>query len=520
MATRRALAAFFALPVVASCSALLDFDALQKGTGGAAASGAAAGKAGTAGTGTSGGASGEGGASSGGTATGGKGGSSGTGGGGGEGGVACPAECFHDDPCLVDGCNEDGSCKTDHVVGLSLDGVDETIKTDHQFRVTMIGGDDAFFLSSLTATGTKPEVTFYRLDATKPELMPIGSIGGLAINGTGDPASAAGLVFQPVVGLVHAFVALTDRVGSAARVWHVVLGPQDTLPKPIPVGSLTDGYYATAYTYPPALMIGTQPYTAWINADHTVSLSDGSQDPPQQLAAAGNVTTLAMGATVDGMADIIYTTGGGGVFVERPGVAPLQLSECQPAPGDYLSISATDTTLPGFWVGSWTKSAPMMPPDPGYLTTNGRAFVCTADACGADMDPCAGGSENNLVRNPATVIAHRPGDPTALMELVQATPLLAADGDQVVASLYLGQQTIDFGAKPLQSKTVVTDVADPIVLATQPTSEGQKFAGPDWPAVAFVPPDKFAVTWTQPAAKAGGQDELRIQRYRMCLPPR
>jgi hypothetical protein len=34
-----------------------------------------------------------------------------------------------------------------------------------------------------------------------------------------------------------------------------------------------------------------------------------------------------------------------------------------------------------------------------------------------------------------------------------------------------------------------------------------------------VPPDHFAVAWTQPSLTAGGPDELRLQRYKMCLPP-
>ena len=530
MPTKRVLAGLFVLPALASCSALLDFDALQKGTGGGAgvSSGAAAGSVGTggsvagSGSGGTGGSGGEGGVPEGGAGgTAGKGGAAGTGGSSANGGAAeCPTECFHDDPCLVDGCNSDGSCKTDHVLGLSLDGVDETIASDHQFRVTMVGGDDAFFLSSLTATGDKPEVTFYRLDATAPDVMPIATIGGLAINGTGAPASAAGLAYQPVLGLVHAYVALTDRVGMAARVWHLVLGTQGTSPKPMPVGALTDGYFTgSPYNYPAALFTANQPYAAWINADQTIGLSDGSGTPPQLLAAGGKATTLALFSSADGQPGVLYSTAGGGVFAERPGVTPFALDECQPAAGDYLSISATSATLPGLWLGGWTKFGAASGTDPGYLTTNGRAFGCSADGCGNDMSACPGDSDNNLVRNPASVIAHRPGDPPGLMQLVQAAPLLVADGDQVGAQLFLIQESANFDTKGPATDPAIENIAPPIALNSQPTSEAAGFQGPDWPAVAFVSPDKFAVAWTQPSVTQGGPDELRLQRYKMCLPP-
>jgi len=51
------------------------------------------------------------------------------------------------------------------------------------------------------------------------------------------------------------------------------------------------------------------------------------------------------------------------------------------------------------------------------------------------------------------------------------------------------------------------------VLASANTTAEASYRGPDWPAVAFVPPDRFAVAWTEPAAMG---DKLRIRRYRMC----
>ena len=47
-----------------------------------------------------------------------------------------------------------------------------------------------------------------------------------------------------------------------------------------------------------------------------------------------------------------------------------------------------------------------------------------------------------------------------------------------------------------------------------PTNES--FAGPDFPAIAYVAPAKIALAWLQPGDSG---DELRVQRYVMCLSP-
>src|SRR5262249_43013655 len=126
-------------------------------------------------------------------------------------------------------------------------------------------------------------------------------------------------------------------------------------------------------------------------------------------------------------------------------------------------------------------------------------------------DACPAGSENNLARNPAMVVAHLPGDPTDLMQVVEAAPFLSSDG--TTASLILTQQSTDLGPKPLQSQAKTMNLGPPIELASSATSADASFRGPDWPAVAYVPPDRFAVAWIQPG-KSG--DELRVRRYRLC----
>jgi hypothetical protein len=144
-------------------------------------------------------------------------------------------------------------------------------------------------------------------------------------------------------------------------------------------------------------------------------------------------------------------------------------------------------------------------------------LVCSEDGCAADMAECPANSASNLVRNPSTVIVRRPGDPLGRREIVQALPAIGVEGGGATAWLVLLQQTLDFDPqRPLENGATVAEIAPPLALVEQPAVETNDFRGPDFPAVAFVPPDRFAVAWTQPAAAAG--DELRIQRYKMCLP--
>lgn len=498
--------ALFAVPALASCSFLLDFDSLQEGTGGSAGSRSGSGGGGAVSGKPSGGSSGS---------------TSGTAGEGasagdlGAGGVACPSECFHDDPCLVSGCTPEGECKGGTNVGLVLDGVDETVPAATHYRVTLASGDDAFFLSAYAENGGKKELTFYRLAAKGDTLTPIGSLGGLNLGKMGDPASAAGLVVDTGLGLIHAFVALDDRSGTGARVWHLVMDMSFQVQTPTPASGLTEGYWATSpYSYPVALYTDGQVYGAWINADGSISLSDGSIQPPKRLADGMQATTLSLFASTDGQPHVLYGAYASGVFIERPGLAALQLTECQDQPGAYVSSSATFTGLTGLWVGAWTK-VPLADTTDGFLTTNGRAFVCGKDGCGSDMTACKPSDPNNLIRNPATVIVHRPEDPTGLVELVEAVPFIGTDNGGNQGNLMLLQQSIRYGNPPFMDPPLVEDIAPSIPLASQEALP-PNFRGPDFPTVGFVPPDHFAVSWIQPAETTG--DELRVQRYRMCLP--
>ena len=66
--------------------------------------------------------------------------------------------------------------------------------------------------------------------------------------------------------------------------------------------------------------------------------------------------------------------------MERQGLDPFQLAECQDAPGAYPTSSVTPTGVMGLWVGAWTK-VPLGDATESFLTTNGRAIACGPDGC-------------------------------------------------------------------------------------------------------------------------------------------
>jgi hypothetical protein len=457
-------------PALASCAFVLDFDSLQ--------SGGAGGQAGQ-------------------LLTGGSGGSAGI-----SGGAA--GQGSSDDLC------GEGS------VGLVLDGIDETLDADTYYRVTATGGDDDFFLSSYSLVGGEPVVTLYRIPAEEGALEEIGTLSGTMLGDLGQPASAAGLAFQPGPGLLHAYVALRTLSGDGARVWHTIFNGS-TL-EMLPVSAVVSESYwqVSPYNYPVATTLGSLVAAAWINEDQTIGLEGAGLQLVETLSAETDAMALAVLATDADEPAVLYGTSDG-VFVERPGQEPLLVDECQPAPGAYLSFAATSTTIPGFWIGAWTKFGPETDEHDAFLTSEGLGLYCNAAGCASQARNCDGGAENNLVRNPVTSVIHRQGTTPGLVEVIQARPQLVPGAGEgtVIARLVLTQDAVDFGIPPFENPAEATSLGPEIELSARETSESLDFRGPDWPAIAHVAPDHYLVSWLEPTDEG---DALRIQRYRLCLP--
>ncbi len=380
------------------------------------------------------------------------------------------------------------------------------------YRTTIAPASDAFFLSSFTLTDGAPEVTFYRLDANAPSdaLTTIGSIGGLNLNDA-VPVSAAGLAVDAAVGRIHAFVGMQNDAGN--RVHHVVMDMSYAV---VTRTVMLTGYgEQLPFNYPVAANLGGEIAATWINASGGVSLWTGRLAGPAEFAVGRPAMTTALLASPDDVPLVLYGVAGGGVFVEGNGLPAVGIEECEMRPGGYLSSAATPIGIPGFWLAFWTKFGEASGTDPGYLTTDGRGVVCSAAGCATAVAADCPSALDTVTRNVAVATAVRPGDPTGLVHLVQATPVIANEGGSLYAAVLLTAQRVDFGVVPFQNEPETSELGEPIVLSALPTADPD-FTGPDWPTVAYVPPDRFAVTWTQPSLESGS--ELRIQRYRLCAP--
>jgi hypothetical protein len=484
------LAAGLLSPMLVSCVWILDFDELKSETDDD---------------------QGNGGASSGGGGTGGSGATSGTSGEGGAG--ACPSSCFDDDPCTLDGCTAEGECTREPATGLVLDGVDETLVADIHYRTTIAAGSDAFFLSNLAIDANASEVTFYRLDANAEAdaLSTIATVGELEL-GDAAPLSAAGLAVDTARGLIHAFIGMDAETGQ--RVWHVVFDMNYDVRTRT---TIADTYWgASPFHHPVVANFGGEIVSAWINANQEVSLWTGAVAGPAPLAVGRTATTVSLLASPDNDPFVLYGVNGGGVFVESATVPAAGVGECQTRPGGYLSSTTTSVGIPGFWLAFWTKFGDETADEPGFLTTDGRGLACSALGCLSVLEGDCTSVLSNSSRNVVFTSALRPGDPTGLVHLVQVTPLvgLSEDTQELRAGMIATASSVDFGTVPFETPAETTDLGS-IVLADLPTSL-PGLAGPDWPVVAYVPPDRFAIAWTQPAVTAGS--ELRIQRYRLCAP--
>jgi hypothetical protein len=58
-------------------------------------------------------------------------------------------------------------------------------------------------------------------------------------------------------------------------------------------------------------------------------------------------------------------------------------------------------------------------------------------------------------------------------------------------------------------------IGEPLLLTTQTTNAAASYRGPDHAAAAIIA-DTAAVAWIEPTAD--GNDQIRVQRYKMCLP--
>jgi hypothetical protein len=496
--TSRLLIGLCCTPLLASCVFLLDYDALESqgpDTAEGGSGGASAGAPPVA-----------------------------LGGAGGEGGTGC-GECDDGDPCTIDVCDETGEtpeCMHEATVGLQLDGFEQVVPGQQHLRVSLAAGPDAFYLSSFGITDDTPSITLYRLAADGQELESLGSdlLTGLA---EGTPASNVGLVVDPTLGLaVHGFVAVKPKVGDLPpRVFHIVSRAGKTTSELVGMSYRAEN----PWVFPQALAIGNSVHGAWIQADGTIAVHEvGAVLQPQPFGnTALPATTLSLLATAGNQPAVMFTShtddGPLGAYVETRGQNRSEISECQSAPGTYVSSSVIGTPLPGLALGYITKGGD------DYLTTGNVTLACGSNnQCTPVTDECDAGDLANGARNIAGATVRFDADPPGVIYSVLALPQIAlkpGSDTEVEAKLSLLLGRADFSDEGGGASTTIGGSEDEMglmVVARQDTSEELGFVGPDWPAVGILPSKQVAVAWLQ-RDEAAEQTELHVQRYAMCLPP-
>jgi hypothetical protein len=212
---------------------------------------------------------------------------------------------------------------------------------------------------------------------------------------------------------------------------------------------------------------------------------------------------------------VIFSGETNGVYLETAGGNRTAMPECQTAAGGYLSMSATALAgHNGIWFSSWTKYTT------DALTNESHLVVCANGSCQPDTtSKCKSGDDDNLQRDTATESVHLPGDPAEQSYAISVVPVVSPDTDAGTtdASLVAIVARLD---SPLDKTGTSTEIGTPLTLASQPAL-ATAYRGPDFPALAVLPGAqlKVAIAWIQPAATSSGQDELHLQRYRMCVAP-
>jgi hypothetical protein len=485
----RLLLGLCATPLLASCVFLLDYDELQ---GGKAAAEPGAGGATAGGTGNVGA---EGGAS----------------------GAGC-GDCDDRDPCTVDTCDETGDapeCLHELGEGLKLDGIDEVFEAEQHLRVSLVAGTDVFYLAALEANDEVTEVNLYRLTRDGDALEPVGGKLSTVLPPESSIVSNLGMAIDPTLGLaVHGFVAIQPLVGGA-KVFHLVHRNGNTEGTLL----LNSSYSAhSPWVFPQALAIGNAVVGAWIQEDGTIAVQEaGDLTPPNIFGdIALPATTLSLLSTDDDRPAVMFTSQTGdtlGAYVESPAHTRAAITECQTAPGNYLSSGVISTQIPGLWLNNITRAGD------DYLTSGGATLACGSLACLTFTDECD--PEQDLANNlrnvaGATIAADVTGVVYSVIALPQLT-LKMGSTTQVEGKLSVSFGRVDFNSMPAQSTTIGGDEQGLMELSRQDTDESVSFAGPDWPAVGILPSQQVAIAWIQPNAARSGT-ELRVQRYKMCLP--
>jgi hypothetical protein len=326
--------------------------------------------------------------------------------------------------------------------------------------------------------------------------------------------SAGGIAAASQSLALKLFVVMGQTLGSPAQVWEVTVNP--TLGVTSAASAALDSNYAAAPTvYPIAWPLSdTDIGAAWPGVTAGVFLHHAGSAPE---AAGANPRFGPLGGKVSMLAPLLAGSDPGVLYVNaQPRVEavgqllPSTLGSCYAGTASYTSIVSASVQLDGIWLAGWTRTL-----TDGTTLQEFKPIVCGGTSGNRG---CAGSSKCEStdqsypgVRNAAVVFFTRPTDPPGRVFEAMATPYVK--GKEVGIDLQAVQ--IDFNLSNLdagqKTKSVTTD---PISIVK--STAGPNNAGPDWPAMAFLPPDHLGIAWIAPGDASG--QELHVERRKICFP--
>jgi hypothetical protein len=387
------------------------------------------------------------------------------------------------------------------------------IVADRHYQVSMVAGSSEFYLSTLSSDNATSDAVIYRLGvANEAELGEATRLSSLVAAGV--PLSMPALAVDESSGLlVHAYVALKDLTGAGARVWHVLFDSKFQSMARLPAGPsyLVNPNLEAQLHHPDARKIGDAVWGTWINADGSITV-DNASNPRQFMVGSSAIpaSTATLIATRGNQPAVLYTGAARGAFLQSEAGGQAMVNECQTGDGSYYGAIAAPTSLAGLWFTAWTKSGA------DYLTTESKVALCGPTGCAADTG-CDATEAKNFTRNIALATVHLQGDSAGVLYYLDVVPgLVPTASDEVSAQVNAILVRMDFGTSATLTQPPQTaQIGETVLLSSQVTSEAQGFRGPDLAAAALIG-KTAAVSWVEPGAD--GRDQLRVQRYAVCLP--
>lgn len=427
----------------------------------------------------------------------------------------CPTGCDDEDPCTEDTCTP-GGCTHTVQPGVVPDGLDEVVTAETLHRVTMTARNDRFYLSALKTAGSSFELDLHHFDKTDASLSAPIHVSELDDFGA-QPVSAAGLAAPDAAFEITAYVAFGTSPSLPAQVHRLTfdldLEYQESLP------AAADSNYSGGRRIHP---IAWQPpggdvYGAWPANGGGIFLHTGqnTQLPGEEpLFGKNQGQVFALAPLSAGSSPAVSWATADRVNVQAVGqLLPSVLGQCDQRPGTFLSLDTGYTTLEGYWFVGWTKqlsqNGVVSEAKPVECRKQGALVACGGKArCGADD------TLETDIRNAQLDFLTRQDDPAGRVYEVLVQPKIDASASE--ATLVLEVVRVDIDPTMLDAGADVLPItSDPVQLAK--TAFALSDDGPNWPALALLPPDRIGVAWLQPASDESG-DELHVQRHRICFP--